>query len=219
MKSRRTYAARAALARVAARYTKQGYKVHILPSGKSFPVEIVSVHPDIILERKGTFEIVEVNFVGQADHKRIEKIATAAAKLGWKLWFVVLKQDFGEDGVSNATSITSRRLKQLVEDVDRLLAAKHLEAAFVMAWAALEGAMRRLVAPRPGDPQPGSVMSLLSTVTSKGYISQDLQDLLRHDFVTRNALVHGVTHPPISKASVQRILRAINDLEPRRLAS
>ena len=219
MKSQSSAASRDALERVADRYRKRGYVVHVLPSGKPFPPQLISLRPDLIIEKQGVLAVVEVNYVGKGDQERIGKIARKVAELGWKLLFVVLRDETQGDETPDGDSVSRRRVHWLQEEARRLLATKHLDAAFVMAWAALEGALRHVVKPGELSLHPLPVRSLLSAATNEGYISQERLDQLRNDFEIRNAVVHAVTHPRITKASVLRVIRAIRELQPERMAS
>jgi hypothetical protein len=217
MKSSQSEAAQEALRSVAERYLEQGYRVHVRPTGKRFPAALISLVPDMIIEKDGETRVVEVNFVGEADQKRIGKLARKVDALGWKMSFVVLRREILEDDMPNKGQVTRAEIRKIIGEVEQKMLAERLyKAAFVWAWTALEGTMRRLIEPNAESARPLPPLTLLNAVTSEGYISR------KTSYVTRNAIVHILTHSRVTKASVLRVLRAIEELETkegRRLAS
>ncbi len=177
----------------------------------------------MIIEKDGETRVVEVNFVGEADQKRIGKLARKVDALGWKMSFVVLRREILEDDMPNKGQVTRAEIRKIIGEVEQKMLAERLyKAAFVWAWTALEGTMRRLIEPNAESARPLPPLTLLNAVTSEGYISRKTSLQLHAAYVTRNAIVHILTHSRVTKASVLRVLRAIEELETkegRRLAS
>jgi hypothetical protein len=100
----------------------------------------------------------------------------------------------------------------MLGDVDRLVKERFFQAACVLAWAALEAAMRRLATEAELTmPRPMS-RELLQTLYGNGFLSPDQFKSLDQSYRLRTEIVHGLVPPNLDAAAVQPVVEATRHL-------
>jgi hypothetical protein len=122
---------------------------------------------------------------------------------GWEPELVVFPPEDGEQLPQQGTELGVDHIQALVEEASRASAAGVLRASFLIAWAALEAAMRQAARREGITMDRGDPSFVLKTLYANGVISREDHERSAHCFRVRNALVHGFAPAQFEAADVE----------------
>jgi len=197
---------------LAQRYRSEGYHVIVHPQAEQLPPFAKDFGVDILATRGDERTLVQVK-QDRADLEADPKVAIEAgitnAQPGWQYDLVVLtKDDPARKVLKDARESTPEQIEQMLAESEKVTQDGALKAGFLVAWAALEAAMRR-AAQRTGV--GGAIGTppnlLLREVYTWGYISRD--DFARVDEARRlrTAIVHGLAPSFVNADTVHYLVR------------
>jgi hypothetical protein len=195
--------------RTAAReYAQQGYRVIRHPAQVERPEFLAAFEPDMIAYGTPENVVVEVRSRDTlAGAKELVALTAAVnAQAGWRIDLIVtnpLKLAIVQKG---SVILAQGEAQERVMGARQLLTLEQIEAAFVLAWSAIEAQLRRF-----GDSGPIPVdyvgeTSLLGDAYSIGMIALDDYEILRDALEQRNALVHGYGVPDDLASLTARVI-------------
>ncbi len=191
---------------IADRYRSQGYKVIVnpgptdLPSfAKDFKVEIVAFRPDgnVLASAKGS----TLEFERDQNLSRYAEVIEN--QHGWRYDVFVLGPPPDTAERQDIADAPEEQIYKALDNAVRLYHEGFGPSAVVMAWAALEAAMRLRLRSLGTKAEWGtSPRSTLNELISLGVLShsdfRDLEELYR----LRNIIVHGFSTPEIGADTV-----------------
>ena len=201
------------IAKVAEDYRRRGYDVEVQPRGRTLPEFLGGFQPDLIARSAAESVVVEVK-VGTRTSvaERLRDIAKRVnSQPGWRFSLVFVSPD-EPDEVSEAQSAPLSLLQERVQNAEALLQADQREAAFLLLWSAVEGALRLLGdrAQLPLASLPPS--TLIRELYSAGEISREQFELLMRLLPMRNRLVHGFgSQEEVDVAQLRLLVQALLD--------
>jgi hypothetical protein len=182
------------LQQVADRYRSQGYRVTVAAGTGFLPAALDHLRTDVdlVAQKEGEFVAVEVKRrdrlyeIGPL-HEAVERHLP-----GWSYDLVVFPPD-GVDGIPLEDGESSpEHLESLLSEADELIDLARPRPAFLIAWAAIESAMRTSARREGLEISDGAPGFVLKTLYSNGVISCDDYEKLRISLGERNKLVHGL---------------------------
>jgi hypothetical protein len=184
--------------RAAAReYAQQGYRVVRHPTLTERPDFLAAFEPDMIAYGTPENVVVEVRSreTLTGSEELITLTATVNAQPGWRIDLVVTNPRNHAIVQKDSTILAHSEAQERVVGARQLLALEQVEAAFVVAWSAIESQLRRFgeSGPVPVDYVGGN--ALLRDAYSLGMIALVDYEVLRDALQQRNALVHGYGIP------------------------
>jgi hypothetical protein len=200
-----------AVRRVAEEYRRRGFDVEIKPRGSSVPKFVEGALPDLIARRPSESIIVGVQYGSRSSvlDRWGETARRAREEPGWRFDLVFVAPDEPEP-VFEGPKPSLDALEQRARSARTLLQGAESEAAFLLLWSALEGALR-LIADRetiPVTTLPAS--GLIRELYSAGEISrQQFNEALRL-LPIQNQLVHGAGC--LERADTEHLQRLVQDL-------
>jgi hypothetical protein len=202
------------LQQVADRYRSQGYRVTVAAGTGVLPAAIDHLRQDVdlIAQKEGGFVAIEVKRRDRLYEISPLHEAVGRHLPGWSYDLVVFPPD-GVDGVPLADGESSREyLESLLFEADELISLARPRAAFLVAWAAIESAMR-VSAQRVGlEISDGAPRFVLKTLYSNGVISFDDYEKLRLSLDERNKLLHGLAADGLEPRNARFILKLARQL-------
>ncbi|MGH7717965.1 MAG: hypothetical protein ACREON_03855 [Gemmatimonadaceae bacterium] len=177
----------------ASRYRARGYDVILEPSEQDLPAFLPGYRPDFVARLGDERVLVEVAHTPSAEqlaHYR-EVAEQVHSQRGWRLDLVVSNPSdrvlLGVEYPVLPVEDISRRY----EEAEKLLADGHSEAAFLIAWAATEAALRLLASSNALEVHRSVTPVLLKQLVTLGVISRAQYDTLWRSYKQRNAIAHG----------------------------
>jgi len=201
------------LASVMNAYSKLGYDVVSQPSKEVLPDFLRSFQPDLIARKPGENLIVQLKNRVQAKSLsywlRLEQ--TIQEHPDWKLQLIdpgSLDIDLapGSEPTDNDT------IKEQISQAEQLLSTNNPDLAVVVAFGALEAAMRAIVVAHELSWDHINVLTLIATLLDAGYFDQDDVSLVRRMMEKRNAIVHGFSGKPIDSQSIGEFIDLVNEV-------
>ena len=194
------------LSAVVREYRRRGYEVKLEPRPEDLPASLRPFHIDAVARRDGEGVAIEVktsqSLKGATDLPRLAEAVQALA--GWRLELVVTnpahRRVVGPGEALDAADIQMRigEAKELAHDGSDT-------AAMLLAWSAVEGALR-LMAQRDGIAfEHDAPDYILRKLVVLGYLGHAEYRELRSAAEVRNALVHGYTSPTLDRQLVSRV--------------
>jgi hypothetical protein len=184
---------RAAIKRLANEYARKGYEVIIGPEPGDLPPALANYRVDLLAKRGDEVIIVDVKTRRTLhDKPDLRGLARAVRDLpGWRLELVVTnprhKRVAPDDAVLPGPAALAKRL----EEAEGLAKAKHLEAAFLLAWSAAEGILRTVAEHEGVEAASDSPASILKRLYSLGLIAKTSYGEFQRRLDNRNAVIHG----------------------------
>jgi len=201
----------AVLARLRERYEGQGYSFFAHPPRDIVPQFLQNYRPDGLALKGDGGVIIEIKH-SNSDRSRTPLPEIARRIEGQKEWTfqVFVAEDALDDDPVRPPSM--HRLVEELSEIDRLIGADHLRAAFILEWAALEAATRASEA-QPGTPKPAmGPGQLVETLASGGLVGQEEARRLRKLARIRNAVVHGDLSATVDLEDTKFLRSIIGDL-------
>lgn len=201
---------------IADQYIRRGYTVQIEPSPATLPFSLGTYRPDLVAQRDGENLVIEVKTgAREVTVDRYREIAEDVAEHeGWR-FLLITGEDVSPNGVTGTTDDLPT-WGAVVHRADRsreLLKGGDAEAAYLVAWSALEGLLRRRAehASIPVERMP--IVPLARHLYSQGELSAGELDATLATIETRNRLVHGFQAPAVS-GDAEKLQRLIERLLP-----
>jgi hypothetical protein len=196
------------LTKIAEDYCSQGYAVITHPDKDHLPGGLGDLGVDLLAQRGDETVAVRLRSRSQLYDLNGLHPLSEGPKLppGWRLDLIVLPPEGGVEIPRDGAEVGPEYITSLAEEAHRVLAAGAMRAAFVLAWAATEAAMRE-AARRDGVAIDREVPRfILKTLYSNGLISREDYDRVDQCFHTRNAVVHGFAPAKLQAQDIEFLL-------------
>lgn len=183
---------RARLAEIASEYRAKGYKVTIGPRPDELPAFLSAFAPDLIAISDADRVIVEVKPLPAIEAERTVQIADAvAANPPWRFQLVTANPIAAPDVPAFAEVAPPETVNEMLADAEQLLQTRHLDAAALVAWSAIEAILRGRAIRSGLELERQSSSALLTELYGLGEIEPPQYERLRRLMDFRNAVAHG----------------------------
>jgi hypothetical protein len=203
-----------ALQGVASRYKQDGYEVVLRPSGHALPKPLSRFRPDLVA--RGPHETVIVEVKSRSDLAKERHLAQMARTVeripGWRFEMVVVNPEVESSVPLDQRSLTKRQILRRLDEAAQLHRDGHGEAASLLAWSALEAALRHRAQVCGVNPEGQSALSLAKSLYSVGEITKRDFEEFSGGLRARNALIHGFRVGRGIRTSLQRLTTMAKEL-------
>jgi hypothetical protein len=194
------------LERIAQQYRDEGYAVITHPDRDHLPGFAADSGADLMVTRGNERVLVQVKRSRadvEADPNLAQRADIINRQPGWRYDLVVLEPDNPLRRLAGEPTVDQINL--ILAEAERVQAVSS-RAAFVLAWSALEAAMRRY-AKRVGLNGTVGTQPLLMVreLYSQGYVSPEDFTRLEATRRLRTEIVHGLAPPEVDAATVQAV--------------
>jgi hypothetical protein len=204
------------LQQVAQRYIQEGYVVVVHPKGDQLPPFARSIAADLTATRGEERVLVQVKTdraALEADPNVPAQAEITNAQPGWRYDLVILNEDDPLRRLTrDAREPSDDEIKGYLGQAEKLLDAGDLRAACMLAWSALEAAMRRIASDVELYMPRKTSSELLRTLYGNGILSREDFDMLNRGYRLRTEIVHGLVPPSIDSALIAAAIRATRSL-------
>jgi hypothetical protein len=200
-------------------YRGEGFEVTVLPDGVVLPPFAAGFHPDLLATKEGLHVLVAVKKGPRdlaSDPDILEMARVVNAQPGWRFDLVML----GKEGtILEGEEPSIEKVSHLLEQVDPVATGRSTTSALVLAWSALEAAMRRAARTAGLEIKDFSSRYLVGLLYANGLLELEEYDELKRHLKLRDAIVHGLEVPqinasiPLYVAEIARKLLAWKDSE------
>jgi hypothetical protein len=202
-----------AIARAAEKYRDEGYTVTVNPDPAGLPAELRNRRPALLATKNGTSVVVEI-----WSRDRINDLPPAFLPPGWQFDVVALPRPGPIDAPGPGPDATPEFANRLLAELDEFVPKGAHRARFLLAWSAVEAAMR-VSAQRAGiEPQGLPPRQLMSELVSAGVLSREQFARLQEQFAARNRLGHGVPVEAADPRQVDEMIGLARDLLAEKMA-
>jgi len=194
--------------RIAEEYRSKGYDVLVEPSDPDLPPFLRGRQPDLIARRGDERLVIEIKAPSsKAEPERLRDLAEKIqGESGWKLILIAPRPTEEMLPGEQLQLLSLPEVEERLGDARQLLGAGHLEAAILLAWAAVEGQLRELARQEEIPlPRPGT-LTLLRQLVSLGPIDRKQYQTLSDIYNARCAVAHGFRPPSELGPAVQALL-------------
>ena len=197
--------------KTAEEYRSKGYEV--LPDPLA---DLLPGFPADLVVRKGeeTRVIAIKRRSSLAANPRLRELAQVVdSKPGWTFELILVGEPEMLDSPGEAHSFDRDGILQHILDAERTLESGIPEAAFVLAWSALEAAIRELIAEQ-GTSNSGITTSafVLDKAVSLGIVSREEYGYLTRMNKYRNAVVHGFRAADFDEELVAELIETVRQM-------
>jgi len=204
------------LEEIAQQYRDEGYVVLVHPGKDNLPEFAGYFGIDLLATRGEERVLVQV----MRDRSELEAAPNVPPRAeitntqpGWRYDLVIQHESDPLRRITrDAREPSEEEINAGLADVERLIAAGDLRAACVLAWSALEAAMRRVA----GDVElylPRSEgRELLRVLYGNGILSRDAFTQLNRSYRLRTEIVHGLIPPAMDADMIQATVHATRHL-------
>lgn len=178
---------------LAEEYRRRGYEVIEAPSREQLPDFLASYQPDLLI-RKGQESIVVAvkSRTALTKDPHIRELARLLrTKPNWNFELVVAGEEEQWRVPEGARPFAREDILSNVEAAEHLLEAGFSEAALLLAWSAVEAAVRLLTEEEHIVLDCHTPIYILKQAVMHGVISRDEYRVLTKIMEYRNALIHG----------------------------
>ena len=185
---------------VADQYRSEGYKVVVAPASNEVPDFARGNGIDLIAYKGEEKVIIEVTTREdlQRDPNIVQMARIANEQPGWRLDLVVLNPADSQDKVPlGALEPPLEQIDRTLESAERLVETGELPSALMVAWAALEAALRQSARSADITIKSYSALFLLGALYSEGLLERGEFDSLSEALKIRNTVAHGMIAPGI----------------------
>lgn len=203
--------------KTAEEYRSKGYEVVLEPELDFFP----GFRPDMVVRKDGQSKVVEVrtrSLLG-ADPRVSDMSRIIESKPGWSFELLLVAEPEKMDSPEGARSFVGECILDKMGESAKFLEEGHPEAAFLLAWSALEAALREQLAEEGVPPAKVTTSSfVIEQAVNYGVISLSDCDTLTQIRKYRNAIAHGFEVDGFSPGLVRVLLdttRGIIEQEDR----
>ena len=191
-------------------YRNKGYEVLF-----EAPLDFLPGFSADLLVRKGDeVRVIEVKSrPSLAANPKIRELAQLIdSKPGWSFELLLVGEPEKLSAPVGAHSIENEKIAQRIEEAEKSLEAGLPEAAFLLAWSALEAATRTLIAAQGVSDTRITSRFVLDQAIFHGAISRDEYNALIRMREYRNAIVHGFGVDDFSDDMVTDLIATIRRL-------
>jgi Holliday junction resolvase len=180
--------------RVAQEYRERGYHVSIEPAVSDLPDFVREYRPDIVARKGEESVVIEVKLPrSESDRERIRAIAERVQRQpGWRFVLVAPKPSGSVAPGESLRLMKPQEIEKLLKEVDELRLSNHSEAALLLAWAALEGAMRIAAEQRSLNAKHPDSWTLMRELVSNGLLDRERYEEFMDLYGFRSAVAHGL---------------------------
>ncbi|HEV2097624.1 MAG TPA: hypothetical protein VGR45_01725 [Stellaceae bacterium] len=185
-------------------YEAEGFSVFLHPAREMLPPFMRGYRPDAIVVKDGKQIAIEIKRDVTRHAPQIEQLQQIFSKHPeWELrvYYVPARPEEDDLQAPNLSDIDAA-----LAEVGQLKQSGHLQAALIMAWAALEAAGRVLLPQDLARRQPAN--KLIEVLASEGIVTPADADSLRKVVSLRNAVTHGDFTIPITEQEVAQVVTA-----------
>jgi hypothetical protein len=203
-----------AIARAKASLEREGYEVDVRPPKSHIPSFLEDHVPDLIARKDGDGVVVGIKPIppAEADNERMLFFAREVRKhKGWRFDLYLARP---QQEVLDAPLQPDKE-----ELIAELVAARKIakdegpRAALIYAWGLLESVARLLVLnERRGEAKRYKPASVVGSLVSEGFISDNQGKQLYELAAARNLIAHGFTKADVTGTQVSSLLDTISDL-------
>ncbi len=175
--------------KIAEDYRNKGYEVLL-----DAPLDLLPGFRADLLVRKGDeVRVIEVKSRNSlAADPRVRELAQLIdSKPGWSFDLLLVSEPERLDSPAGACSFENETIVRRIEEAEKSLQAGLPEAALLLAWSALEAAIRALVVAQGESDSITSSRFVLDQAIFHGAISREEYDALVLMLQYRNAVTHG----------------------------
>ena len=188
-------------------YRKEGYEVVCPPQRADLPDTLAHDGATVdIVARKGQ-ERVAVSVRRRDELSNLTAVSEAIDnEPHWRLDVIVFPRFDADDVATDAAEADEAEIRSRIAESASLLDRATLRASFLVAWSAVEAAMRHAARREslPADRKQPRV--LLETLYSSGPLSLQEFELGQRGLAVRDALMHGFRVPSLRPADVSPLL-------------
>ena len=197
--------------KTAEEYRSRGYEVL-----QETPLDFLPGFRADLLVRKGSeTSVIEIKRRSSlAADPRIRELAQILdSKPGWSFELILVGEPEMLDSPEEAHSFDREGILRRLRDAERTLESGIPEAAFILAWSALEAAIRELIAEQ-GISSAGITTStfVLDQAVSLGIVSREEYDHLTRMRRYRNAVVHGFAVADLGDELAAELIRTVRHM-------
>ena len=171
-------------------YRKKGYEVQL-----DAPLDLLpGFRADLLARRGDEVRVIEVKSRNSlAADPRVREVAQLIdSKPGWSFDLLLVGEPEKLDSPAGACSFGNETIMRRIDEADKSLHVGLSEAALLLAWSALEAAIRTSVgAQGDSDNRITSSRFVLDQAIFHGAISREEYDALVPMLEYRNAITHG----------------------------
>ncbi len=205
------------LEQVARQYRDEGYVVLLHPGADQLPAFAADFGVDLLAvrgEEKVLVQVKEDRASLEADPAIPRRAEIVSANPGWSYDLVLLHGQSPIERIARRFGEPSlEQINLMLEEAQRASQAGALHAGFVLAWAGIEAALRRLAQKvglqSKGEAQPGLLVRELYVT---GNVSPEDYRFLEETHQRRTAIVHGLAPPNLDQGTVQEAINAARRL-------
>ncbi|OUL25065.1 hypothetical protein BV378_15940 [Nostoc sp. RF31YmG] len=198
---------------IAREYKKKGYQVLLHPSRSEVPDFLSSFSVDMIAINDQENVVVEVKSKPTLTKS---SYLTALAKAvnnqpGWRFELVVTNPVKSAVVEGNAQILLTSEIKERIRLV-RELSGKEQAAALILAWSAIEAALRLVGQEQGLELAKKPSLLIIKELYSLGVISQEDYQILDEGLQSRNLIVHGFRETKPTPTLVNDLIGTIEKL-------
>jgi hypothetical protein len=175
---------------VAESYEDQGYDILFAPSEAQLPDFLVGFYPDAIATRANDHVVIEIKSDSKVRPEdywlNLAKAIQTHRNTGWALRLLVDHQP-----AESWESISLEDIESQVHEAYKQTREGATNGALLLAWAALEAAMRWTVDINRIEVSDYSAPRLISSLYADGVLERDEYDLLAKYVRVRHSAAHG----------------------------
>jgi hypothetical protein len=178
---------------VASRYREHGYDVVVRPSADKLPQALSHFQPDLIARAAQESVVVEVKSRSSLGNQGdLAQLARTVERIpGWRFELIITNPEMESSVPLDEELLTKRQILQRLEEAAQIEKDGHSEAASLLAWSAVEAALRHKSRSSGINPKGQSALSLAKSLYSVGELTKRSFDDLTGTLHVRNELVHG----------------------------
>jgi hypothetical protein len=198
---------------IARRYEADGYEVTVEPAPEQLPEPLASYHPDLLVRKGGETVLIEIKSRAELQKKELEELAAAVRQLpGWRLELVLARPDAPVAVPEDSVPWDQDDVRAALQQAADLLRSHYNAAALLLAWSAVEAALR-LVAERERIPlERDDAAYILKRLATSGAIAGEQYHELRAAMELRNAMAHGLKPSRMDESQTRRLIEVGEDL-------
>jgi hypothetical protein len=187
----------AAVQRVAREYEARGYRVITRPGVRDLPDFLADFSPDIIATRADESVVIEIktrhDLIGDS---RLVVLASAIDSAPrWRFELVVTEPAVPEEAVAQAERLGVDEIQERLTAVRQVQGIGQDEAAFMLAWVAMEATLRLMAARHEVALKHAHPGYLVKMLFSFGVLDRQEYDFLMVAVRVRNMIIHGYQLP------------------------
>jgi hypothetical protein len=202
--------------RVAQQYRDEGFVVVTHPDADHLPDFAADLGADILATRgneKALVQIKKTRADVEADPTISHRAEVIGKQPGWRYDLIVLNEGDAFRRITRGSREPSEQeIDRAITEVETLLEINQTRPALVLAWAALEAAMRRVCSDVELYVPKTTPSELLRTLYGNGILTRKEFDLLRETYRLRTEVVHGLVSPSFDSMDVKGIIATIRRL-------